>query len=101
LAEEKQTNIENSDSNGEQEKQDVSSKSESETTDNEMDAQPLFEQTVILEGKRSRKPTLRLEISEFLPTKKELSIPQVSHRTNELILKLINDKKERNLFARI
>jgi hypothetical protein len=31
LDEEKQTNIENSDSNGEQEKQDISSKSESET----------------------------------------------------------------------
>jgi hypothetical protein len=40
-------------------------------------------QSVILEGKRSRKPTLRLEISEFLPAKKELSIPQVSHRTDE------------------
>ncbi|CAF4158091.1 unnamed protein product [Adineta steineri] len=59
------------------EKRDVSSNSENETTaDDDMDTQPLFEQPIVLEGKRSRKPTLRLEILESLPTKKELSIPQ-------------------------
>lgn len=48
------------------------------TTPNDVrpDGQPLFEQPVILEGKRSRKPTLRLELSDLTRTKKELSIPQ-------------------------
>ena len=45
---------------------------------NTTDTQPLFEQPIILEGKRSRKPTLRLEMSESTPTKKEFSIPQVN-----------------------
>ena len=40
------------------------------------DTQPLFEQPVILEGKRSRKPTSRLELSDLATPKKELSIPQ-------------------------
>jgi hypothetical protein len=48
---------------------DVPSKSET---------QPVLDQSVIIEGKRSRKPTLRLEISEQIPLKKELSIPQVN-----------------------
>ncbi|CAF3681523.1 unnamed protein product [Rotaria sp. Silwood1] len=43
---------------------------------NNMDTQPLFEQPIILEGKRSRKPTLRLELSDLTTPKKELSIPQ-------------------------
>jgi hypothetical protein len=70
----------------------VSPKVENETdvpsnveTENEVDvppkvetenAHPVLDQSVIIEGKRSRKPTLRLEISESVPTKKELSIPQ-------------------------
>jgi hypothetical protein len=36
----------------------------------------VLDQSVIIEGKRSRKPTLRLEISESLPAKKEIAIPQ-------------------------
>ena len=48
-----------------------------ENANNEMDTQPLFEQPVILEGKRSRKPTSRLELSDLATPKKELSIPQV------------------------
>ncbi|CAF1035629.1 unnamed protein product [Rotaria sordida] len=43
---------------------------------NTTDTQPLFEQPVILEGKRSRKPTSRLELSDLTTPKKELSIPQ-------------------------
>ncbi|CAF0806894.1 unnamed protein product [Adineta ricciae] len=48
----------------------------SATEDEEMDTQPLFERPVLLEGKRSRKPTLRLELAKLTPTKKELTIPQ-------------------------
>ncbi|CAF0806726.1 unnamed protein product [Adineta ricciae] len=48
----------------------------SATEDEEMDTQPLFEQPVLLEGKRSRKPTSRLELAKLTPTKKELTIPQ-------------------------
>jgi hypothetical protein len=81
--EEEQMNIEKLESDSEKEKHDVSSKSETEITDNEIDAQP-----VILEGKRSRKPTLRLEISELVPAKKEFSIPQVS-----LTLRLYSHEK--------
>lgn len=44
---------------------------------NAVDTQPLFEQPVIVEGKRSRKPTSRLELSDLEAPKKELSIPQV------------------------
>jgi hypothetical protein len=40
------------------------------------DTQPLFEQPVIIEGKRSRKPTSRLELSDLTTPKKELTIPQ-------------------------
>jgi len=65
-------------SESDNEKQDVPSKSETKKTDNELNAQPLLEQSFILEGKRSRKPTLRLEISELTPAKKDLSIPQVN-----------------------
>ncbi len=80
---EEQMNIEKPESDSDKEKHDVSSKSETEITDNEIDAQP-----VILEGKRSRKPTLRLEISELVPAKKEFSIPQVS-----LTLRLYSHEK--------
>jgi hypothetical protein len=52
-------------------------KNENFNNDDAMDTQPLFEQPVIVEGKRSRKPTSRLEISELATPKKELSIPQV------------------------
>ncbi|CAF0799614.1 unnamed protein product [Rotaria sp. Silwood1] len=74
--EDKQKNIEKTENDDEREKHDASSKSESEMKENELDAPPLFEQPIILNGKRSRKPTLRLEISESIPTKKELPIPQ-------------------------
>ena len=60
-------------------KRDVDSKVENLNNDNAMDTQPLFEQPIILEGKRSRKPTSRLELSELSPPKKELPIPQVSN----------------------
>lgn len=43
-----------------------------------VDTQPLFEQPIIIEGKRSRKPTSRLELSDLEAPKKEFSIPQVS-----------------------
>jgi hypothetical protein len=49
-----------------------------ENFNNDMDTQPLFEQPVIIEGKRSRKPTSRLELSDLATPKKELSIPQVN-----------------------
>ncbi|UJR15529.1 hypothetical protein I4U23_002468 [Adineta vaga] len=53
------------------------SKTESESTeDEEMDTHALFEQPVLVEGKRSRKPTLRLELAEPTSTKKELTIPE-------------------------
>jgi hypothetical protein len=52
-------------------------KPENLNNDNIMDTQPLFEQPIILEGKRSRKPTSRLELSDLATPKKELSIPQV------------------------
>ncbi|CAF3918125.1 unnamed protein product [Rotaria magnacalcarata] len=70
---EQTTNTEESEKEGDG---DVSSKSESEMTDSEGDAQPLFEQPIILDGKRSRRPTSRLDISDSLPAKKELTIPQ-------------------------
>ena len=44
----------------------------------EPNVQTLIDQSFILEGKRSRKPTLRLEMSESTPTKKEFVIPQVN-----------------------
>ena len=73
-----QTNIEDSD---EREKQDASSNTKGEVKNNGFEEQPLFEQSIILDGKRSRKPTSRLEISELTPRKKELLIPQVnSHK---------------------
>jgi len=53
-------------------------KNENFNDDNVMDTQPLFEQPVIVEGKRSRKPTSRLELTELATPKKELSIPQVN-----------------------
>jgi hypothetical protein len=82
---EEQTNIK-------EEKHDVSVKSEPEIADNEMDTQPLFEQPIVLEGKRSRKPTLRLELSELMPAKKELSIPQVN-----LLIRFSYPELEENL----
>jgi hypothetical protein len=54
-------------------------KIENSNSDNAMDTQPLFEQPVIVEGKRSRKPTSRLELSDLATPKKELSIPQVKN----------------------
>jgi hypothetical protein len=63
-------------------KRDVTSisdvKTENLNNDNAMDTQPLFEQPIIVEGKRSRKPTSRLELSDLATPKKELSIPQVN-----------------------
>lgn len=44
----------------------------------ESETQPLFEQPVIVEGKRSRKPTSRLELAELSPPRKEFSIPLVN-----------------------
>jgi hypothetical protein len=52
--------------------------SENLNNDSLVDTQPLFEQPVIVEGKRSRKPTARLELSDLTPPKKELSIPEVN-----------------------
>lgn len=43
----------------------------------ENETQPLFEQPVIVEGKRSRKPTSRLELTDVSPPRKEFSVPQV------------------------
>jgi len=74
--EEEQVIIEKPESDSEKEKHEIPSKSETVITDNNFDAQPLLEQSVIVEGKRSRKPTLRLEISELVPAKKDLIIPQ-------------------------
>lgn len=75
------TKSENGDNNEEEK-----SKSDNEQID---DPQPPLEQSVILEGKRSRKPTLRLEISEPVSTRKDLPIPQV-------IFTLSN--KQKNIF---
>lgn len=67
---------------GGRKKRDVTSitdvQSENLNNDLAMDTQPLFEQPVIVEGKRSRKPTSRLELLDLATPKKELSIPQVS-----------------------
>lgn len=41
-----------------------------------------LDQSVIIEGKRSRKPTLRLELTESVSTKKELVIPQVEIKSD-------------------
>ncbi|CAF1143635.1 unnamed protein product [Adineta ricciae] len=51
-------------------------KAEHVNNEHVVDTQPLFEQPVILEGKRSRKPTSRLELSDLETPKKEFSIPQ-------------------------
>lgn len=56
----------------EQEQQQINTK-KSDKTDL---SQSIHDQSFIIEGKRSRKPTLRLEISELTPIKKELSIPK-------------------------
>ena len=53
--------------------------------DDAMDTQPLFEQPIIIEGKRSRKPTSRLELSDLETPKKELAIPQVHPKTSVCI----------------
>lgn len=75
----------------EKEKHDTPSKSDSEMKDNETDPQPLFEQPIVLDGKRSRRPTARLDISDSTPSKKELSIPQVSNQIkNNKINKCLN-----------
>ena len=60
----------------------VASNGHESSDDVKPDGQPLFEQPIILEGKRSRKPTLRLELSDLTPTKKELSIPQVDQSSS-------------------
>ncbi len=54
-------------------------KIENSNNDIATDTQPLFEQPVILEGKRSRKPTSRLELSDLATPKKELTIPEVNY----------------------
>jgi hypothetical protein len=58
-------------------KRDITAITENFNNDNAIDTQPLFEQPIIVEGKRSRKPTSRLELSDLETPKKELSIPQV------------------------
>lgn len=65
-------------------------KTDNLNNDNAVDTQPLFEQPIIIEGKRSRKPTARLELSDLETPKKELSIPQVSfiditHQVNHFL----------------
>jgi len=64
-------------------------KNENFNDDNAMDTQPLFEQPVIVEGKRSRKPTSRLELTELATPKKELSIPQVNLLFIELAFSIL------------
>jgi hypothetical protein len=55
------------------------SKSDSEANDDaDMDTHSPLEQSVILEGKRSRRPTARLELAERTPAKKEFTLPQVN-----------------------
>ena len=48
--------------------------------------QPLFEQPIIVEGKRSRKPTSRLELTDLSPPRKEFNIPQVVKQQSLLFL---------------
>jgi len=64
-------------------------KNENVNNDDAMDTQPLFEQPVIVEGKRSRKPTSRLELTELATPKKELSIPQVNLLFIELAFSIL------------
>jgi hypothetical protein len=64
-------------------------KNENFNNDDAMDTQPLFEQPVIVEGKRSRKPTSRLELTELATPKKELSIPQVNLLFIELAFSIL------------
>lgn len=59
-------------------------KREISVNDQVMDTQPLFEQPVIVEGKRSRKPTSRLELSDLETPKKEFAIPQVDFFRREI-----------------
>jgi len=56
--------------------QEEASDSPTSDTENKPAIDSLLHQSVILEGKRSRKPTLRLELFESSPAKKELLIPQ-------------------------
>lgn len=64
--------------------------------DHEMvDTQPLFEQPIIVEGKRSRKPTSRLELSESLTSKTEAPIPQVGGPFTLSLLALFSSTSER------
>ncbi len=61
-----------------EEKEEQQIKTELVDVPSKSETHPVLDQSVIIEGKRSRKPTLRLEISEQIPAKKELSIPQVN-----------------------
>lgn len=74
--EHEQTSVEKPKRGGRKKRDGNELKTENSILDYAMDTQPLFEQPVILEGKRSRKPTSRLELSDLATPKKELSIPQ-------------------------
>jgi len=54
----------------------VGRKKRDESISMKNEAPPLFEQPVIVEGKRSRKPTSRLELTDVSPPRKEFSVPQ-------------------------
>ena len=47
-------------------------------TPSESSTQPSHDQSLILEGKRSRKPTSLFNMSQLITSKKEFSIPQVT-----------------------
>lgn len=49
------------------------------------DLESSVEKPTILEGKRSRKPTARLDVSVLTPSKKVLSIPQVTIRFDPIL----------------
>ena len=55
----------------------VEVKDEFTSSSDDESLQPLLEQPTILEGKRSRKPTARLELGALTPSKRTLTIPQV------------------------
>ena len=60
-----------------------------------VDTQPLFEQPIIVEGKRSRKPTSRLELSESSTSKTEAPIPEVGGLFTRSLLALVSSTSER------
>lgn len=59
----------------------VSAETKEEKSD---DLQSPLEQPKILEGKRSRKPISRLDLSSLTPSKKEVSIPQVGNKKHRI-----------------